>query len=59
MSTHGYEYQEVRKKLMPQMRGCRDRGVRLKVELILLGLKLGNITLACQRLGVGRSNYHK
>lgn len=59
MSTHGYEYQKVKKMLMPQMRRCRDSGVRTKVELILLGLKLGNVTLACQRLGIGRNSYHK
>lgn len=59
MSTQGYEYQKVRKKLMPQMRSCRDKGVRTKVELILLGLKLKNISLACKRMGVGRSSYHK
>lgn len=59
MSTQGYEYQKVRKVLMTQMVRCRDAGIRTKVELILLGLKLKNISLACQRLGVGRSSYHK
>lgn len=59
MSTQGYEYQKVRKMLMPQMRSCRDKGVRTKVELILLGLELGDISLACRRMGVGRSSYHK
>jgi transposase InsO family protein len=44
---------------MPQLRRCRDRDVRTKAELILYGLKLGNVALACKRQGFGRSFYYK
>lgn len=59
MSTQGYEYQKVRKKLMGQMSHCRDRGIRTKVELILMVLKLGSVSLGCQRMGVGRTSFYK
>ena len=59
MSTQGIEYRKARELLMPQMRSCRDQGIRTKVELILLGLKLKNVALACKRMGVGRSSYYK
>jgi hypothetical protein len=50
MGTQVYSYQTVRKKLMAQLRRCRDRDVRIKVEVILCALKLGNVALACGRL---------
>jgi len=59
MSTQGYEYQKVCKMLMGQMNRCRDRGIRTKVELILLVLKLGSVSLGCQRMGVGRTSFYK
>lgn len=59
MASHQYSYQTVRKKLMAQLQRCRDRDIRVKAELILCALKLGNASLACKRLGFGRSFYHK
>jgi len=59
MASQEHSYQRIRKKLMHQLRRSRDRDVRLKAELILCALKLGNATLACKRLGFGRSFYHK
>ena len=59
MGTHGYEYQKVRKMLMPQLQRCRDRNVRVRAELLLYGLKIGNVRIACQRLGFGKSFYYK
>lgn len=59
MASHQDSYQVVRNLLMGQLRRCRDRDVRIKAELILYALKLGNISLACKRLGFGRSFYHK
>lgn len=59
MSTQGYEYQKVRDLLMPEMRKCRNKDVRMKVEMLLLGLKVKSVVLACKRLGVGRSTYYK
>lgn len=59
MSTQGYEYQKVRKMLMPQMKRCRDKNIRVKVELILYGLKIKNVELACKRMGFGRRSFYK
>jgi transposase InsO family protein len=59
MGSDDYTYAVVRQKLMPQLRHNRDRDIRVKVDLILYGLKLGNVALACERLGFGRSFYYK
>jgi len=59
MASHKYTYQTVREKLMPQLKRCKDREVRVKVELILYALKLDNVVVACKRLGFGRSFYYK
>lgn len=59
MASHKYTYQTLRDKLMPQLRRCRDRDLRIKAELLLYGLKLGNVSLACERHGFGRSFYYK
>ncbi len=59
MSTQGKEYQKVKALLMPQMKKCRDKDVRVKVELLLSGLKLGNVRLACERMGFGKSFFYK
>ena len=59
MGSDDYTYAVVRQKLMPQLRHNRDRDIRVKVDLILSGLKLGNVALACERLGFGRSFYYK
>ena len=59
MGTQEYSYQTVRKKLMAQLRRCRNRDVRVKAEVVLCALKLGNVALACTRLGFGRSFYYK
>jgi transposase InsO family protein len=46
-------------RLKTKASGTRNRGVRMKVELILLGLKLGNVTEACARRGYSRKYYYK
>src|SRR5271165_449202 len=48
-------YRELRRKA----RGCRDRDVRIKVELICLALKLGNVSAACRRMGFSRKFYYR
>lgn len=52
-------YPKISKKLKAQARGCRDRSVRQKLELILLAWKLENVTEACRRLGYSRKFYYK
>jgi transposase InsO family protein len=47
------------RKLKEKARGCRDREIRQKLELILLGLKLGNVSEACARRGYSRKYYYK
>lgn len=46
-------------KLKEKARGCRDREIRIKLELILLALKLGDVTEACARRGYSRKFYYK
>jgi transposase InsO family protein len=46
-------------KLKEKSRTCRDREIRQKLELILLGLKLGNVAEACARRGYSRKFYYK
>lgn len=48
-------YPELKRKA----RVCRDRDVRIKVELICLGLKLKNVSAACQRMGFSRKFYYR
>jgi transposase InsO family protein len=59
LGTQDHCYQKVRKKLTKQLRRCRDRDIRVKSEVILCALKLGNVDLACKRLGFGRSFFYK
>lgn len=59
MSTRDHSYQRIRKKLMHQLRRCRDRDIRIKAELILCALKTGNVSLACSRLGFARCFFYK
>lgn len=59
MASHEYSYQSVRKKLSKQLRRCRDRDVRVKAEVLLYALQLGDVSLACKRLGFGRSFFYK
>lgn len=46
-------------KLKEKSRICRDREVRQKLELILLGMRLGDVTEACARRGYSRKFYYK
>lgn len=46
-------------KLKEKSRTCRDREVRQKLELILLGMRLGSVTEACARRGYSRKFYYK
>ncbi len=48
-------YRELKKKA----RVCRDRDVRIKVELICLALKLDDVTAACRRMGFSRKFYYR
>jgi transposase InsO family protein len=48
-------YRELRQKA----RTCRNRDVRIKVELICLALKIGNVTEACRRMGFSRKFYYR
>lgn len=52
-------YPRIYQKLKFQARGCRDRGVRRKLELILLAWKLENVGEACARRGYSRKFYYK
>jgi len=52
-------YQKVFKEVKPQLKSLRDRDVRIKVSLILLALKLGCVTEACQRRGFSRKFFYK
>lgn len=46
-------------KLKAKARGCRDREIRTKLELILLALKLGDVSEACARRGYSRKYFYK
>jgi transposase InsO family protein len=46
-------------KLKEKARGCRDREIRVKLELILLALKLGDVSEACARRGYSRKFFYK
>lgn len=48
-------YPKVKKKA----KGCRNPDVRIKVNLFLLALKLGNVTEACERRGFSRQFYYR
>lgn len=51
--------EKLRKKLSPQMRKNRDKGIKEKVELFYLALRLGNVREACARRGVSRDFYYR
>lgn len=52
-------YQRLRELLRAQTRRTRDRGVRVKVELILLAARLGSVSEACGRRGFSRKFFYK
>jgi transposase InsO family protein len=54
----GEDYQTLRRKLRGQLRNTTERDVRVKVELLLLGVKLGSVTEACARRGFSRKFYY-
>lgn len=45
--------------LKAKARGTRNRDVRIKLELFLLVIKLGNVSEACSRRGFSRTFYYK
>lgn len=47
------------KKVQKIKRKTRDRDIRIKLELFILAIKLGNVTEACHRRGFGRTFYYK
>jgi transposase InsO family protein len=50
---------DLYRELKQKARGCRDRDVRIRLELVLLVIKLGNVSVACSRLGFSRKFYYK
>jgi transposase InsO family protein len=52
-------YQKVKEKLSWQLKGCRDRDIRIKANLILLACKLQNVDEACERRGFSRKFFYK
>ena len=52
-------YQKVFQEVRPQMKSVRDRDIRIKVNFILLALKLGNVSEACARRGFSRKFFYK
>lgn len=40
-------------------RGCRDRDIRIKIELFLLAIRLGSVKEACERRGFSRRFYYR
>lgn len=53
------EYEALKKKLSKQMQRNRDKLIREKVHLFYLGLRLGNVSEACERRGVSRDYYYR
>lgn len=47
------------KKIQKLKRKTRNREIRIKLELFILGLRLKNVSEACRRRGFGRTFYHK
>ena len=45
--------------LKEKSRGCRNRDVRIKLELFLLVIKLGNVQEACARRGFSKAFYYR
>ena len=50
---------DLYRELKQKARVCRSRDIRIKVELICLGLKLGNVSAACRRMGFSRKFYYR
>ena len=50
---------KIIKKIQKIKGKTRDKNIRIKLELFILALKLGNISEACARRGFGRSFYYK
>jgi hypothetical protein len=50
---------DLYRKLKGLARATRDRDVRIKLELFMLALKLGNVSEACARRGFSRRFYYK
>ena len=46
-------------KLQDIKKTTRDRNIRIKLELFILALRLGNVSEACSRRGFGRTFYYK
>jgi transposase InsO family protein len=47
------------RSLKEKSRGCRDRDVRIKLELFMLVLKHGNVSECCAKRGFSRKFYYK
>ena len=52
-------YQTANEKVRGQLKSLRDRDIRIKVNLILLACKLGDVSEACERRGFSRKFFYK
>jgi transposase InsO family protein len=52
-------YHELKKKLRSQTRKSRDSSLRVKVNLILECTRIGNVSLACKRMGLSPKSYYR
>jgi transposase InsO family protein len=52
-------YQKAFEKLRLQLKGSRDRDLRIKANLILLACKLQNVQEACERRGFSKKFFYK
>lgn len=52
-------YARFYEKVRAELKSCRDREIRVKIELLLLGVKLDNVSEACSRRGFSRKFYYK
>lgn len=50
---------KIVKRIQKLKHNLRDKDLRIKLELFLLVMKLGNVSEACARRGFGRSFYYK
>lgn len=50
---------ELYQKIKKRAKGCRSPDVRIKINLFLLALKLGNVSEACDRRGFSRQFYYR
>lgn len=52
-------YQNAKMKVREELKSLRDRDIRIKINLILLACRLGNVSEACARRGFSRKFFYK